>query len=269
MTIIKLQGGLGNQLFQYAFGRLFSVLNNEEVKFYFISNKNDTSREYILNKFNTHTSFISEDVYEIVKIGIIVKILRKISGNYHIGYEENILKLKKKYIEGYFQSYKYLEPIKEILFREISLVEPIETKYSDIVEEIKNSDSVCVHVRRGDYISNPEFSICGIDYYLQAISIISEKIKNPSFYIFSDDIKWCKENLKLSYEISFIENNLPEESLIMGSLCRHSIIGNSSFGFWMAWLNKNQNKIVIAPKKWSNKHKKEYEDICPPDWVRI
>jgi len=277
MIIVKLKGGLGNQLFQYAFGRLLSIKRNTSVKFDVLSvDKRDIHRDFKLDKFNTKIELASSEEVEENEypFGLISKILawatRKILRNYNIGYSEKIIYSNNKYYDGYWQSYKYLEPIKKELLTEISLKESVNKKYSELI-----SNSVSIHIRRGDYVNDSKTKKAhvtfGLEYYEEAIKIIKDKIKDPVFFVFSDDISWVKENLKINYPIFFVSN--PEikdyEELIIMSTCKHNIIANSSFSFWGAWLNQNQNKTVLAPKKWSNLYQKEYKNICPENWIKI
>lgn len=267
MIIIKLKGGLGNQLFQYAFGLFLAKKRGEELK---IDNNNlfsgsDTVRFYDLDNFNISATVASDSEIKRVKpkFSLLIKIYKKIFKKYHIGYEKNILETKANYIEGFFQSYKYLEPIKEQLLKEITLKEDIDYKLQ--------SNAISVHIRRGDYVNNKECFICGLEYYNRAFRIIKEKVVDPVFYIFSDDIVWAKENLDNKDNLVFVSS--PEltncEELIIMSRCKHNIISNSTFSFWGAWLNQNPNKIVIAPNKWNNVFMDEYNDLLPPNWLQI
>jgi hypothetical protein len=283
MIIVKLKGGLGNQLFQYAFGKYFSIKNNVEFKIDngINSNKQDTYRRYLLDNFNIKAELATKE--EVLKakypLGIISKIWRgfksKILKIYNIGWSPKILKSKVKYFDGFWQSYKYLDPIKDVLLEEITPKESIENKYSNLISEINNSNSVSIHIRRGDYVNDKKTKSAhltfGMEYYTEAIKTIKEKVGNPVFYIFSDDIEWVKENFKIDSSTVFVSK--PDikdyEELIIMSKCKYNIIANSSFSFWGAWLNQNPNKIVIAPKKWNNKYTKQYKDLLPPEWIKI
>lgn len=267
MIIIKLKGGLGNQLFQYAFGLLLANKRGEELK---IDNNNlfsgsDTVRFYDLDNFNISATIATDSEIKQVKprFPLVSKIYNKLFKNYHIGYEEKLLNTKSSYLEGFFQSYKYLEPIREQLLEEISLKKDVHYKLE--------SNSVAVHIRRGDYVNNQAHFICGLEYYNNAFKIIKEKIENPVFYIFSDDITWAKENLNKEDNLIFVSS--PEmkycDELIVMSRCDHIIIANSSFSFWGAWLNQNPNKIVITPDKWNNDFPTDYKDLLPPTWLKI
>ena len=212
MLIIKLKGGLGNQLFQYAFGRLIALRRGEDLKLDkdILGQRGDTYRAYGLDNFNIRAEIASRE--EVLKVkypyGLISKALRffkaKFLRIFHIGFEARMLKTKARYLEGFFQSYKYLESIRRELLEEISLKEDISLKYGDLLSEFNSLNSVALHIRRGDYVNNPATKkahfICDLSYYQKAISLIkvklNEKNLTPKFFVFSDDINWAKENFK-------------------------------------------------------------------------
>ena len=280
MIIIRLKGGLGNQMFQYAFGRLLAAQNNAEVKFEFSGDKKDTQREYKLDKFNTSVQFAGPDEAKNLQypFGIVSCVIEKVKTivlkRYNIGYEPGLLGRKNGYLEGYWQSYKYLEPIKDILAKELALKEPVDQKHKTILEKMRDTNSVCVQVRRGDYVTDPKTSLehrtFGLEYYDKAFEFLKTKVANPILFVFSDDIEWCKNNLKPDLPVFFFDPAMPDyEDFALAVKCKHDIIANSSFGFWAAWLNDNPGKIVIAPKKWNNKYQKEYDNLLPPEWIKI
>lgn len=283
MIIIKIKGGLGNQLFQYAFGRYVSMQKKELLKIdmgNLVSN-NDTARKYLLDNFNIKAEIATDE--EIVKVKYPRRIFSKLSRFFcskifrihNIGYVPNIRQTNNRYYEGFWQSYKYLEPIKDILLKEITLIKPIGIKYPDLLTQVDSTNSVSIHVRRGDYINDSKTKAdhltFGLEYYMNAIKIISNKLDNPAFFIFSDDIDWVKENLKIDFPTVFVSNPgiKDYEELIIMSRCKHDIIANSSFSFWGAWLNQNPEKIVIAPKKWNNRYQADYKDLLPETWTKI
>ena len=139
---------------------------------------------------------------------------------------------------------------------------------------IKSTENpISLHVRRTDILDpkNPYGGICDIDYYKQAESLIKQKVGIPSFFVFSDDIAWCKNNLNFINPIYFVSNpKIPDyEELILMSSCKHNVIANSSFSWWAAWLNRNPEKIIIAPKKWIKRNEKIHKDTVPSEWIRI
>jgi len=285
MIIIKLNGGLGNQLFQYSLGRKLSIKNNDIFKLDLSDFTKNNPRSYGLEHFNIIENFASnEDINRIKKTGV-WKLLDKLkpyckrSAIKYKGYDfdPNILKLFGNfYLDGYWQSEKYFQDIENIIREEITLKEPLPSKYSELIDKIKNSDSASVHIRRGDYITNKKFSkvynLLDEKYYQGAIKFITEKISDVKFFIFSDDIEWVKRNIDIPYPKTFVSgaNETKDyEELMLMSLCKHNIIANSSFSWWGAWLNKNADKIVISPDKWFNDKIGGAKDLIPPEWLRI
>ena len=144
-----------------------------------------------------------------------------------------------------------------------------------VLEDINTTNSIAIHVRRGDYVSVESVAqthgVCSLNYYRRAIDFVTHKVENPQFFIFSDDPEWVSEHLSTGYPTSYVIHNGPEEAfqdLRLMSLCQHQIIANSSFSWWGAWLNKNAEKIVIAPRRWFL-DKRNTSDMCPENWNRI
>jgi len=283
MTIVKLKGGLGNQLFQYAFGRYLSDKRNEELLLDIdaLFSKGDTYRQYGLDHFNIKARIATHEEVKSFKdsLGPISKLIRgfktKILRIQNIGWNPKVLNSKKSYFDGYWQSYKYSELIREELLKELTLKERVGKDCLDILEKMNNTNSVSLHIRRGDYVTNAKTSkihnICDLEYYRKAIKTIVEKVDNPNFFIFSDDIEWVKENLKTEHPLLFVSKPGMKdyEEIILMSKCKHNIIANSSFSWWGAWLNNGEGKVVVTPEKWNNHHQKEYEDLNPKSWIKI
>lgn len=259
--IIKIIGGLGNQMFQYAYGRNLE-LSGKKVVFdtsFFAGNKNskDTARDFKLDKFNITTSAEFSPKKHLIS-DIWIKIKRRLGLNADV----------------YFQSEKYFINISDNIRQEFTLKKELSNKAQEVLGNIENTDSVSLHIRRGDYVVDKNINafhgICGMDYYQRAIELIKEKISHPTFFIFSDDITWAKDNLK-GPEFVFVSNPEIEdvEELVLMSKCKYNIIANSSFSWWGAWLNNNLDKIVIAPQKWFNDKKANKNQILPEKWIRI
>ncbi len=293
MIIVRLKGGLGNQMFQYACGRALSEKNKRTLLLDLTSllhrpsNPSSTVRNYELDVFNIQERFTflsrlnkkisnSNLFYKInSKLDILkdqLEIVKKINDK-EMGFDEQFFKIKGKiYLDGYWQSEKYFKDIEDIIRKEFILKSMGEeaNKIKKVIEKEKNS--VSIHIRRGDYVNNPKtlaiHGVCSIDYYKRAIKYINKKTKGVKFFVFSDDIPWVKENLELK-NVFFVSNSniKAEEDLFLMSLCKNNIIANSSFSWWGAWLNKNREKIVVAPQNWFN-NKKE-KDIVPLSWIRI
>ena len=185
---------------------------------------------------------------------------------------ENFIRSNENiYLEGYWQSEKYFERIKDVIKNEFVFEKFSEEKNIFASNKIYATNSVAIHVRRGDYVKNPLYSdICTLDYYKRAIKYITQHIDNPFFYIFSDDIHWCIENFNDLNQIEFIDWNNGKQSyrdMQLMSLCKHNIIANSTFSWWGAWLNKNPSKIVIAPKKILNSSN-DAIDLITNSWIK-
>jgi hypothetical protein len=239
-------GGLGNQMFQYAFYRSLQVMG-ANVKFDISEFKHYAPHNgYEIDKiFSINPDYATD----LDKSGL--ESIVQSDG----GYNEKYIRCSGAYfLEGYWQSEKYfLNCIDNI--RHDFTFPALDGSNNLIAQQMQDTNSVSIHIRRGDYVDNPlHGGICTIDYYFQAIAIIESVIIEPMFYVFSNDIDWCKDNLKLknaAYIVGNNGNNSYKDMQLM-SLCKHNIIANSSFSWWGAWLNVNSSKIVIAPKKWHN-----------------
>jgi hypothetical protein len=296
MIIVKLQGGLGNQMFQYALGRSLSIKLNLPLKLDLsflldrTPNENYVFRNYELDVFNVNVKFASAREknrylcpYNKHPKLAFWKIQRKIMGYSFYGekdfsFDSEVLNLTGNvYLDGFWQTPKYFDGIKNTLLKDFSLKQQISGDFNLLVSEILNSNSVCIHVRRGDYVSLPNANryhgVKGVDYFSAAISYIASIEKELKIYVFSDDTPWCIENLKFDFPTTYVEHEFsgkrPVEYLKLMSLCRHFIISNSTFAWWAAWLNQNPHKIVIVPEKWFNDTTIATSDLIPNGWIRI
>lgn len=295
MIIIKLRGGLGNQIFQYSAGRRASHINKTLLKLDtsgFKNQKGMTKREYLLSCFNIKENFANEK--EITKLKSVGKnklsrcLLRFISfftpynkrsyiAEKYFHFDPSILNISdNSYLDGYWASERYFKDIENIIRKEFTFKLKPDSENKKLIEKIKNSMSVSIHVRRGDYISVNKthgcHGVCNSDYYKKAIKLIAVKVKNPYFFIFSDDPGWVKQNLHLEFPCIYVDYNVGKkdyEDMRLMSKCRHNIIANSSFSWWGAWLNKNKNKVVIVPKRWFKDESLNTKDLLPKDWIKI
>jgi hypothetical protein len=177
------------------------------------------------------------------------------------------------YYDGYWQSYKYVKLVENALNAEMKIYVSFCESDSDILRKIMGTESVGIHIRRGDYISNKYnrriFGSFSPGYYLKSINLIKQKLINAEFYVFSDDINWAREQDILNH-CTFVEGNRTLEDFYLMSLCKHNIIANSTFSWWAAWLNKNPQKIVIAPENWYNGNlNKDTVDLVPESWIKL
>lgn len=297
MIYIQLNGGLGNQMFQYACGRSLSLknatklyldvkmLNNNKV------NTTDTIRSFELGIFNIRktetrinnfkkTSFLFFKILNslTIKFGLNRIQTSKYFVEREFSYNEGINSIgKESFISGNWQSPLYFQSYESIIREDFKF--PMLSSLNNIMllKKIKNTNSVSIHIRRGDYLNSQTHKthgICSMEYYSRATSYISETQSDPVFFIFSDDIKWVKANLSLEFETYYVSENKDENSYIdmqLMSECKHNIIANSSFSWWGAWLNSNPSKIVISPKHWfkNNEMNEKTKDLIPKTWIKF
>lgn len=294
MKIVRLMGGLGNQMFQYAFGQalgkdvLYDLSWFEEIK-----NTNQgkvAKRVYELDCFDINPKFASDEERKIcineVKIRnsrlpkFLCKFLKKNKWNITSNkvfepsgtFAPQLLELgDNAFVEGYFQCEKYFLNLRPQLLKKFSLKFPINEKNQKMLEQIKEKNAVSLHVRRGDYVNlQKTHGLCSLDYYKRAIEYIANNTKNPHFFMFSDDIDWVKANLLIEYPYTVVDINSANEGCLDIELmknCKHNIIANSSFSWWGAWLNQNPDKIIIAPEKVNANV--TTKDFVPDNWIRI
>lgn len=291
MIIVKIIGGLGNQLFQYALGKHLALLNHTDLKLDITGFDEYKLHAYSLGHFNITENFATrEEVARFKryrrrrgKIWFIYNRFiadeQKYTQERQFHFDPQILKgTGDIYLDGFWQTEKYFKDIQDILRKEITVKSPLQGRDADIAREIEATNSIMMHIRRGDYVTNQQTNeyhgTCGLDYYRKAIAIIAEKVPSPHFFIFSDDHEWVKENIVLEYPSTYVDHNNADknyEDLRLMSLCKHHIIANSSFSWWGAWLSQNTHKIVIGPKGWFNNPKKKSitSDVIPSDWITI
>lgn len=170
---------------------------------------------------------------------------------------------------GYLQDERFFAEEKTAIKNIFQFNDPLPERLQPLVKQIKNQNSVSVHIRRGDYIRKPTlYPIMSLDYYEAGADYIHNKIQKPiHLFVFSDDTKWVKDNFKSKYPFTIIPRNSAIEDLHLMSLCQHNIIANSTFSWWAAYLNKNRNKIVIAPDQWNLIDKWWGDDIILKEWI--
>lgn len=291
--IAQLQGGLGNQLFQYAAARSLSLKNHRSLlldQSWFNQTYEDvTPREYLLPLLNTKGLPISYGI-PVKKPKKIIRLLQKWWPIDPFIFVEQTpfrfdLRLSKApafkqqnlYLMGYWQSYKYFEDIKPILQAEITPKCDLSNHYQKYLTQIQNGSSTMVHVRRGDYVNLATAAkvhgFIGLDYYQEGMGRILEKNPDTRFFIFSDDIQWTKENLPFQDKNIYIEsidaNDAVIQELALMTNCTHYLIANSSLSWWGAWLSKHPNGSVICPSRWTTDINMDCSDLLPNTWQRI
>ncbi len=285
MIIVKIYGGLAGQMMQYAFACFLELKRKEEVKIDISSfsgqTHNPSFRKFELLNWNTKFSIATEEDYK--RIFSDVKMSDKIkyklfkkevknNANFIEGkpfcFDPEVLNEAYMIYDGYWVNNQYMSHVAERLKKEFTPRYPIHTKNQDILNKIENSNSVSIHFRRGDYI-NTVHDVLKKDYYAEAIAYIKNKVENPVFFVFSDDMEYVKNNYELSEHVVFIDHNKGDEAywdIFLMSRCKHNVIANSGFSFWGAWLNKNPAAKVVAPAAWMQTENKIEENLLLSDW---
>ena len=199
-------------------------------------------------------------------------LLSKVASQRYYHFDPEVLDLPDNtYLMGYWQNEKYFADIENILRHDLTFKHKLNAKNKKIAFQINNSNSVSIHIRRGDLLNIDNIVILDLEYYISCIEYIAAEINDPNFFVFSDDINWAKNNLKSKFNIIYLENNSPSEDLHLMSLCKHNIIANSSFSWWGAWLNKNSDKIVLVSKSipWVFYDNFNPDDLYPKNWIKI
>ena len=286
--IIRITGGIGNQMFQYALKlKLDSILNQNcesDTHFY---QKSSVHNGFELNKvFGIQAAIYDGPVRSLAdQFPILYKMcfrlgIRSLKTAHRLTeirtcFRPDVLTLHEKstYIDGYWQSEEYFQDIEDKVRRSFQFSAFIEQENLQLEQIIKERQSVSLHVRRGDYIGVSRFVSLGkTDYYQKAVEYIKSNVENPLFVVLSDDISWCRENLDLPADSIFVTWNIDDKSyrdMQIMSVCKHNIIANSSFSWWGAWLNSNPKKIVVAPNRFFNGNVEDGSHIVPKNWKTI
>lgn len=285
---IKFNGGLGNQMFQWALGRMIQETTDMDVYYDMSYFKNSYARPYELDIFALVPNFV-DDFFTKIKLAIIWWLRgllkwEKVFGitlysEAHFNFDRNIQRIKPNtFIEGFFQSEIYFKCVEDKLREDFKFKKETDSRNMDLINKLYSTNSVSLHIRRGDYVEKERnqqlYATCSMDYYRRGVEYIAKHSPDPTLFIFSDDIPWVKRNLdlKVPYDVVYIAHNTGEKSyedLRLMSLCHHNIIANSSFSWWGAWLNNNSDKIVIAPQKWFNDDNIIQTDVIPKNWIRL
>lgn len=279
MIISRLIGGLGNQMFQYAAGRQIAITNNTQLKLDITGYDHQagiTPREYGLGVFNIQAPPAGKS--EIWRYRLTMTILRhhKIQQKDVHNTRQFLALPDHSYLEGYWGSEKYFKNIADIIRQDFTFKSEPDWENKKLIEKIKNSTSISIHIRRGDYVLDKKthqfHGVCSLKYYQQAIRLITQRVRRPHFFIFSDDPQWAEKHLKLQQPMQVVKHNYQNnhhEDMRLMTYCHHHIIANSSFGWWGAWLNSGPDKIVIAPKKWFRDPSINTKDLIPRSWIKI
>jgi hypothetical protein len=291
LLVVRVLGGLGNQLFQYAFAQRLLAHYNCDIKLDISGYAHYAKRIFLLDRFCT--SFAAADGAEVRRLTrfplhrLQMAVRSRLRGlprrcPSHLVecpefvYHPEVLQLQADtYLDGYWQTPDYAAPIAESLRQQLTLKAAPSPQTQSLLADIYSRDSVSVHVRRGDYVlpnDDESTTVASRTYYHRCLASLSNKIQAPHFYVFSDDIPWVRENLAFAGPVQFVEHNgqqHPEEDLLLMAACRYHIIANSSFSWWGSWLGNDSTGAVLCPAVWSRDRQVTSEFIVPSSWTRI
>ncbi len=288
MIVVRLFGGLGNQLFQYAAGRRLAHTHGAELvldlAWYEHTPSTNTGREFELFHYpiTARTTFGAEAFWCKLHSNRLLRRMPFIPRRWRsfrekgFDFDNLVLGLPDgTYLDGYWQSYRYFEDVADLIRVEFMPTQPPGCKDKDMQEIIVNTESVSLHVRRGDYVTQKAAAFvhgaCSLDYYRVALTKLASLVRHSHLFIFSDDVEWARKNIKSPGPITFVDHNGPKEAfqdLRLMAQCKHHVIANSSFSWWGAWLNPRRQKIVIAPEVWFA-NCRPTPTLVPSTWIRL
>jgi len=309
MIITKLHGGLGNQLFQYAIGRQLAIRNSSELKLDISPFRDYKLHKYAIHHFNVNATLATESevaAYRALRnpplgsraFAALSRFFHSLTGQpacvtptalihahrsrrYVVEgpliFQPQIPDLPDNtYLDGYWQDERYFRDIASTIRHEFTVNTPPTPENVDLAQMIASVESVSVHVRRADYVTNPStmafHGVCRQSYYATCVSSVLHRVPNAHFFVFSDDPAWAKAHLALGGPATFVSANNADsnyEDLRLMSLCHHHITANSSFSWWGAWLNTRPDKIVLCPENWLVNKQSGLQEIAPPAWERV
>ena len=297
MVIVQLIGGLGNQMFQYAAGRALALHHRTALKLDISAFASYPLRTYRLHHLRIHEDFATPQEVAAVQAGgcshlarWIWKVRRRLG---HVPYyaqpvyrererqahvfDPHLVRARRDvYLIGYWQSEKYFAAIADLIREEFQLREEPSATSRELAQRIQDCQAVSLHVRRGDYVTNPRthqvHGVCSLEYYARCIAYIAQRVEHPTFFVFSDDPDWARAHIRPGHPTVYVTHNgaaRDYEDLWLMSQCKHHILANSSFSWWGAWLCRNPDKIVLAPQRWFNDLSIDTRDLLPEHWLRL
>lgn len=261
MIISKIIGGLGNQLFQYAVGKAASLHHNVPLKLDILNYETyKLHNGFRLGQFSAEFQIATETEVEQFKgksdligkinrkLGLKKPYLKEVQNN---TFQSSVFSSNQLYLDGFWQNEKYFKQISDNLVADFKVKKDFISINKKFRQEVCKNQSVGIHVRRGDFLKHLDIGVLSLQYYRRAVSYIQDRVEKPTFYLFSDDLNWCRTNLDFIDNAVFVDQTKSElDDFQLMQECKHNIIANSSFSWWAAWLNQNSDKIVVAPKRW-------------------
>lgn len=290
MTIVtKLSGGLGNQMFQYALGRHLALLHARplliDLHWYHDTPAGSTQRRELVSQLAIVASFANSGgqpaSLAVTRRGLgdlrnPVQVRReRTTYRFDAGILDAPPRERLLYLDGYWQSWRYIEPIRDRLADELRPLRAPDPQHQQMARQIGETTSVMLHVRRGDYAqAGSAAKIHGalpLRYYALALQRLRATIASPTVFVFSDDMAWTREHLDVGDDAVFVPSEGGDETVIADWMlmrqCKHQIIANSSLSWWAAWLDPDADRVVIAPERWLQARELDLHDLIPRDWI--
>lgn len=288
MIVVRLCGGLGNQLFQYAAGRRLADARRTELvldlSWYERKPSSDTLRAYELGHYSIQArpATPGEALWCRLHEGRLLRRLSLLPRRWRhcrekdFEFDPQVLDLPdNSYLDGYWQSHRYFEDVADLIRTELAPIARFGAQDEKVAAKIATGNSVSVHVRRGDYVTHQvaaqTHGLCSLDYYKAALARVLPHVAQPHFFVFSDDPVWTREHLPLPGPATFVDHNGPAtafQDLRLMSLCHHQITANSSFSWWGAWLNARPDKMVVTPRQWFARQR-NIDSLIPDNWISL
>jgi hypothetical protein len=281
-------------MFQYAAGRALAIRSGADLVLDLSGFKDYALRHYELADFSIRATVVGEvggaksstliasplaRIWSKFKrsAGLEVDRLMPIYAEPHFHFDSTVSSLKAPvHLKGYWQSERYFDDIADVLRREFSAPSGPDSENQQLQNQIDAVNAISLHVRRGDYVSNPTTNkyhgTCTIDYYREALNLMRSRVGDPKLFVFSDEVDWARTNLDFDLPTVFVTANNSGRGyrdMLLMARCRHHILANSSFSWWGAWLNPSKAKIVIAPRNWFASEDICTKDLIPESWIRI
>ncbi|MEO8587735.1 MAG: alpha-1,2-fucosyltransferase [Flavobacteriales bacterium] len=292
-VVVKVNGGLGNQMFQYALGRKLAITRGAELyldlSFFDLPAGVHTSRPFELDVFNVEFQRAPEAMlrsFERIRSSRPRMVLQRIAPGlsplrlFHergFPFDPAVFDMvADTYLDGHWQSEQYFNDVNEVIREDFTFVHPADQEVQRTLDRIGACNAVSLHIRRGDYVTHGPagqfHGVCGVDYYARAVAFLRERVEAPSLFIFSDDLAWAREHLHFDLPMTFVDAGAEIgnwNDMRSMSHCEHHIIANSSFSWWGAWLNPDPDKIVVAPARWFLDNAIDSRDLVPTSWITL
>jgi hypothetical protein len=288
MIITQLHGGLGNQLFQYAAGRALALKQGRSLYLDMRRFGPKQARQVEITKLRISARLLpnwAARLFDEPRPGQIAKwATRKVVDccwatrfeDREHGFDPEIRKLRgRSYLRGYWQTEKYFAEIRDVLREEFTSIEPPRKEISQYVERVAQEESLCLHVRRGDYVSHPKYrqthGALAAGYYTGAAEAILDSVRGAKVYVFSDDPGWAAREFEGAFPLTMVSGEVTQtgvEDFVVMRACRHFVVANSTFSWWAAWLGEAEGSRVVAPQPWLRSVPSFERDLVPARWGR-